>query len=70
MLGGVDSPRRVSTLDNVLISDLSKVILSFLRSAFALDVLRHQQMLTVVHHVGELTDPVAEDDHSGLFCQL
>ena len=38
--------------------------------AFALDVLRHEEVLTIPDDVGELGNPVAQDYHTGLFRQL
>ena len=49
---------------------MRKPEISCLWFAFALDVLRHQEMLTVPDHITELGDPVAEDNHTGLFGQL
>ena len=38
--------------------------------ALALDVLRHEEVLAVPDDVGEVRDPVAEDDDAGLARQL
>ena len=38
--------------------------------ALALDVLRHVEVLTVPDDVGEVTDPIAKDNHAGLVRQL
>ena len=41
-----------------------------LRLAFTFNILRHQKMITVVDDITEVTDPVAKDNHPGLFRQL
>ena len=38
--------------------------------AFALDVLRHEEVVAVPDDVGELGNPIAKDKHSGLFGEL
>ena len=38
--------------------------------ALTLNILRHQQMVAVVDDIGELANPVAKDNHPGLFRQL
>lgn len=41
-----------------------------LHLAFSLDVLLHEEVLTVVDHIGELADPVAQDDDAGFLGEL
>ena len=41
-----------------------------LKYALALDILRHEQMVAIIDNVAEMTNPVAEDNHAGLSCQL
>ena len=43
---------------------------TLLRFTLALDVLRHQQVVSVVDDISEVADPVAEDNHPCLFRQL
>ena len=38
--------------------------------AFALDVLRHEKVLAIPDDVGEMGNPVAQNDHTSLLCQL
>ena len=38
--------------------------------AFALDVLRHEEVLAIPDDVGEMGNPVAQNDHTSLLCQL
>ena len=44
--------------------------LNFLRFTFPLYIFVQEHVFTVVHGVGELRYPVAEDDHAGFFRQL
>ena len=41
-----------------------------LKDALTLNVLRHEQVLTVVDDIAEVRDPVAEDNHAGLLREL
>lgn len=41
-----------------------------LKLAFTLDILRQEEVFTVVDHVGEVANPVAENNHAGLLRQL
>ena len=43
--------------------DMSRKTLSF-------DVLREEEMLAIVDHVGEVADPVAQDNHTGFLGEL
>ena len=45
-------------------------ILNFLELAFTLNVLRHEEMVTIPDHVAEMTDPVTQDDHARLLGEL
>ena len=47
-----------------------KYMIHSLRFALPLDILRHQQMLTIPDDVAEVGYPVAEDNHAGFLCQL
>ena len=44
--------------------------LFMLRLAFALDILRHEEVVAIPDDVGELSNPIAKDKHSGLFGEL
>ena len=41
-----------------------------LRATLAFDVLREEQVLAVEDYIGEVGDPVAEDDHAGFLGEL
>ena len=55
-----------------LYSNTLKILKSYTNSrlAFALDVLRHEEVLAIPDNVGELADPVAKHEHTRLFRQL
>ena len=55
-----------------LYSNTLKILKSYTNSrlAFALDVLRHEEVLAIPDNVGELRDPVAKHEHTRLFRQL
>ena len=38
--------------------------------ALTFNVLRHQQVVTIINNITEMTYPVAKDNHTGLFRQL
>ena len=38
--------------------------------AFSFNILLHKQVFAVVNHVGEVTDPIAEDDNACLLGEL
>ena len=42
----------------------------FLGLAFALDILGHEEVVTIPDNVGELADPIAQDNHSGFLGEL
>ena len=47
-----------------------KILSLFLWAAFAFDVLREEQVLAVEDYIGEVGDPVAQDNHTGFLGEL
>ena len=41
-----------------------------LKFALTLDILRHEEMVTIPNDVAKLVDPIAQDDHARLFGEL